>query len=211
MSIPKKLKVIRNPGRGHYDKETIYRILDRTFLCHTGFIHEGYPVVIPTLFGRDGDTLYLHGSQASRMMKDLEAGADVCITVTNVDGLVLARSAYHHSMNYESVVIFGKAKVVPDADKVRTLKVVSDHLLKGRWEDVRQPNAKELKATMVLSVSLENASAKIRSGDPVDEKEDYSLPHWAGIIPVKTMFGPPESDKKLLKKILPPDYLRVLE
>jgi nitroimidazol reductase NimA-like FMN-containing flavoprotein (pyridoxamine 5'-phosphate oxidase superfamily) len=211
MPASKKTKVTRNPKRGHYDKETIYSILDEAFLCHVAFVHEGYPVVIPTLFGRDGDRIFIHGSQASRMLKDLSQGIDVSIAVTNVHGIVLARSAYHHSMNYGSVVLFGKAVVVEDPQaRIDALKIISEHMLRGRWDDVRLPNDKELKATMVLEVPLTEASAKIRTGDPIDEKEDYELEIWAGILPVETGFGKPVRDTKLAPGITLPDYLKNL-
>lgn len=208
MPPSKKIKVTRNPKRGHYDRETVNRILDANFLCHAGFVHDGYPVVIPTLYGRDGDTVYLHGSSASRMMKDLRAGIEVCLTVTQVHGLVLARSAYHHSMNYESVVLFGRAHTVDgDTEKVRALKVISDHLLAGRWEDVRPPNDLELRATAVLALPIGEASAKIRTGPPVDEEEDYALYTWAGVLPLETRYGVPQPDPRLNDSISLPPYL----
>lgn len=193
--IERKIKVIRAPKRGHYDKETIYRILDQDYLCHVGFVHEGSPVVIPTLYGRHENAVYLHGSMASRMMKNLEKGCEVCITVTQVDGLVLARSAFHHSMNYQSVVVFGTAELVTDEEKTMALKVISDQIIADRWEEVRKPNEKEMKATMVLKISLDQASAKIRTGGPVDEKADHSLDVWAGHVPVKRQYLPPITDE----------------
>ena len=178
-----RTKIKRVPKRGQYDQETIHQILDKEFVCHVGFIHESYPVVIPTLYGRYHNHLYLHGSMASRMMKALSTGIDVCLTVTRVNGLVLARSAFHHSANYESVVLFGKAIAVTDADeKLRGLQLVSEHIIPGRWQEVRQPNAKELKATMLLKIPIDEASAKVRTGGPVDDKEDYDLNIWAGEI-----------------------------
>ena len=203
----RKIQVIRAPKRGAYDKSTIYDILDSCFLCHVGFVHDKYPVVIPTLFGRKDDNIYIHGSSASRMVKDLSEGIDVCITVTRVDGLVLARSAYHHSMNYASVVMFGKAQLVPDAEKEAALKVVSDHILDNRWEDCRLPNEKELKATKVLSLKIDEASAKIRQGPPLDEKEDYELSYWAGVVPIAQTYGQPIPDPLLNNAIKTPDYL----
>lgn len=178
-----KSKVKRVPKRGHYDAETIYRILDQEFVCHVGFVHEGYPVVIPTSFGRNGDWIYLHGSTASRMMKDLGQEIDLCLTVTRVHGLVLAKSAFHHSMNYESVVIFGKGKWVTDPEeKIAGLKCLSDHIIQGRWEEVREPSAKELKGTALLSFQISDASAKIRTGPPGDDAADEVLPIWRGVI-----------------------------
>ncbi|MEL6561760.1 MAG: pyridoxamine 5'-phosphate oxidase family protein [Bacteroidota bacterium] len=193
--IDRKIKVIRAPKRGHYDKETIYRILDQDFLCHVGFVHEGSPVVIPTLYGRDSNSLYIHGSMASRMMKNLEKGCEVCITITQVDGLVLARSAFHHSMNYQSVVVFGIAELVTGKEKMTALEVISDQIIADRWEEVRKPNEKEMKATMVLKISLDQASAKIRTGGPVDEEADHSLDVWAGHVPVKRQYLAPMTDK----------------
>ena len=187
-------KVKRIPDRGHYDKETLYKILDDTCICHVGFVMEGQPFVIPTIYGRKGNTLYLHGATTSRMLKILETGAPVCLTVTHVDGLVLARSTFHHSMNYRSAVVFGTARLVDAEKKVEALEIITEHILKGRWEESRQPNAKELKATSVLAVEIEQASSKIRTGPPGDEKEDYELPIWAGVIPMKTVYGEPEAD-----------------
>jgi len=212
MSTNKKTKVTRVPKRGHYDKETIYNVLDEGYLCHAGFIHEGYPVVIPTMFGREGNKIYIHGSSASRMMKDLERGIDVCITITNIHGIVLARSAYHHSMNYGSVVLFGKATAITDTDrKVHALKVISDHLLPGRWDDVRPPSELELRATKVLEMEIDEASAKIRTGDPGEEKEDYALNCWAGILPLKKGYGRPIKDSLLRENIPVPNYIKELE
>lgn len=190
--IAQKIKVKRVPKRGIYDRETIYRILDEGRVCHVGFVHEGYPVVIPTAYGRKGDLLYLHGANSSRMMKNLAQGVDVCVTVTHEHGLVLAKSAFHHSMNYASAVVFGKATQVVDVEeKNEALKAISEHLLQGRWDEVRPPNAKELKATMVLALSIEEASAKVRSGPPGDDKEDEGLDIWAGVVPMTNRFEQP--------------------
>ena len=195
MAASEKIKVKRVPKRGSYDRETIYRILDKEFVCHVGFIHEGYPVVIPTLYGRQGDSIYLHGSMASRMMKNLSQGLEMCVTVTLINGLVLARSAFHHSANYESVVLFGKAIPVDDpVEKNEGLRLVSEHIIPGRWEECRQPNAKELKGTMLLKISIDEASAKIRVGGPVDDKEDYDLDIWAGVLPIVKKYGNPVID-----------------
>lgn len=208
MKTPDKIRVKRNPKRGHYDKETVYAILDEAFLCHVAFVHEGYPVVIPTLFGRDDDTIYIHGSSASRLIRDLRGGISVSIAVTNVHGIVLARSAYHHSMNYGSAVLFGKAEPVDDHDeKLHALKVISEHLLPGRWDDVRGPNELEMKATNVMAVPLDEVSAKIRTGDPGEEKEDYGLDCWAGILPLEIKWGKPQADALLRAGIEIPDYL----
>jgi uncharacterized protein len=193
-----RTRVRRMPERGAYDSDVIYAILDEGFICHVGFALEGSPVVIPTGYGRVGNTLYIHGSAASRMLRSLKTGIDVCVTVTLLDGLVLARSAFHHSMNYRSVVVFGKATAVEDADeKVKALLAISDHIIKGRWNEVRQPTAQELKATTVLAVPLIEASAKIRSGPPKDDEEDYALPVWAGVLPISISYGEPISDPLL--------------
>ena len=192
MAKNQKTTVKRVPKRGAYDTETIYAILDRSYYCNVGFIHEGYPVVIPTAYGRYSDEIYLHGSMASRMMKNLAEGLDVCVTVTNLTGLVLAKSAFHHSMNYESVVIFGRAVMLnSDEDKMKGLKAFTDHALPHRWEECRLPNDKELKGTMVLKLSLENASAKIRDEGASDDKADESLSIWTGVLPIQTNIGKP--------------------
>lgn len=192
-----KSKVKRAPSRAIYEREGIYKILDKEHLCHVGFIHEGHPVVIPTLYGRRGDNLYIHGASVSRMMKEIEKGIDVCISVGNVTGLVLARSAFHHSANYESVVIFGKGHLVSSEDKSEALKIISDHIIEGRWEEVREPSLKELKATSVIRIEITEASAKKREGDPVDDKPDYELDVWAGVLPVEKRYGSPIPDSKL--------------
>ncbi len=192
-----KTKVKRAPKRGHYDKETIYQILDVSQICHIAFVYKGHPVSIPTIFGRSGDKLYIHGATVSRMIVELEKGLDLSLSVAHVDGLVLARSAFHHSMNYRSVVLFGTAKLVPEDQANDALKAISDHLIPGRWEEVREPSTKELKATKVLEINIDEASAKIRTGGPVDDKEDYDLDIWAGVLPFKTMIGEPIDDEKL--------------
>lgn len=190
--IDSKIRVKRVPKRGKYDQQTIYKILDNASHCHVGFIHENYPVVIPTAYGRADDFIYLHGSTASRMMKNLAEGLDVCVTVTNLTGFVLAKSAFHHSMNYESVVIFGKARLVEaEEEKLYALKAFSDHMLPGRWEEVRPPNQKELKGTMVLKLSLDQASAKIRDEGPVDDVADADLSTWTGVLPIEKSFSAP--------------------
>jgi uncharacterized protein len=197
MTPTAKSKIKRVPKRGHYDRETIYKILDESQICHIAFSHNGHPVSIPTIFGRSGDTLYIHGASVSRMIQELEKGLEISLSVAHVDGLVLARSAFHHSMNYRSVVVFGTGRLVADEDKNEALKVISDHLIPGRWEEVRLPNAKELKATKVLEIAIDEASAKIRTGDPVDDEEDYALDIWAGVLPFKNMANTPISDGKL--------------
>lgn len=193
-----RTRVARLPERGAYDRETIYSILDSTFICHVGFVADGQPVVIPTGYGRRGDRLFIHGSAASRMLRGLKGGLDCCVTVTLLDGLVLARSAFHHSMNYRSVVVLGCAIVVEDdAEKIAALEVITENIVPGRWREVRPPSAQELKATLVLSLGLEEASAKIRRGPPKDEAEDYTLPVWAGVVPARLSFGEPEPDPAL--------------
>jgi len=197
MNNTEKSKIKRVPKRGHYDEKTIDQVLDAGQICHIGFIHQGHPVVIPTIYGRSGNRLYLHGASVSRLIVELEKGIDISLSVANVDGLVLARSAFHHSMNYRSVVIFGKARLVEEHEKDKALKIISDHLIPGRWEEVRQPNKKELKATKVLEISIEEASAKIRTGGPVDDVEDYELDIWAGVLPFKKQVMSPIDDEKL--------------
>ncbi len=186
--------VRRLPKRGHYDRKTIFGILDDSFLCHVGFEVDGQPWVIPTAYGRDGEVLYLHGSSKSRMIRHLATGAPLCLTVTHLDGLVLARSAFHHSMNYRSAVIFGTATLVEGEEKMHALEVISEQILKGRWAEVRQPNPIELKATGVLKINIEQASAKIRTGPPGDEPEDHALPIWAGVVPAEHTWKEPLPD-----------------
>ena len=209
MHLTKRTELRRLPARGSYDPATIHAILDAGFLAHVGFQVEGQPFVIPTLYGRQGDRLYLHGSAASRMLRNLETGVPACITVTLVDGLVLARSAFHHSINYRSVMAFGAARALTDVgQKTHALRVVSEHLIAGRWDDVRQPNEKELKATAVLEFFIEEASAKVRTGGPVDDEEDYELPVWAGVLPVRLQAQPPVPDSRLAEDLAVPQYLR---
>ena len=191
MKAPDKIRVKRQPKRGHYDKETIYRILDSDFMCTISFVHQGVPVGIPTIYGRKGNTLYLHGAGTSRMMTELDKGVDLCVTMFNVHGLVLAKSAFHHSLNYESVVVFGKGKAVAPEDKMEALKAVSDQILKGRWEESRLPNEKELKATSVIAIDITEASAKIRTGPPGDDKADEHLPIWSGVVPIQKQYLAP--------------------
>jgi nitroimidazol reductase NimA-like FMN-containing flavoprotein (pyridoxamine 5'-phosphate oxidase superfamily) len=189
----------RYPTRGVFDKAQVFPILDEAFLCHVGFVADGNPVVIPTAFARSGEKIYVHGSAASRMLRTLHAGVEVCVTVTLLDGLVLARSGFHHSMNYRSVVIFGKATLVTDPDeKVAALRCLTNQIVPGRWDQVRPPTEKELKATSVLSLPLEEVSAKVRTGGPIDDDEDYALPIWAGVIPAGLKFGEPVADGRVL-------------
>ncbi len=202
-----RTKLKRLPKRGHFDNETVYAILDEGFICHVGFAPEGQPFVIPTGYARVDDKLYIHGSQASRMLRTLSGGVDACVTVTILDGLVLARSAFHHSMNYRSVVIFGRATLVEDRhEKMAALIALSEHIIRGRWDDVREPTEQEMRATTVLSLPLDEASAKIRTGPPVDDEEDYALPVWAGIIPLRLEAGEPIKDPRLPVGISVPAY-----
>jgi uncharacterized protein len=209
MTFPQtdRTKLKRLPKRGHFDRETVYGILDEGFICHIGFVVDGHPVVIPTGYARVDDKLYIHGSQASRMLRTLANGVEACVTVTLLDGLVLARSAFHHSMNYRSVVVFGKATLVEDPqEKMSALFALSEQIIRGRWNDVREPTELEMKATTVLSLTLEEASAKIRTGPPLDDEEDYSLPMWAGVVPLKLTAGEPVKDPRLPNGVPAPDY-----
>jgi nitroimidazol reductase NimA-like FMN-containing flavoprotein (pyridoxamine 5'-phosphate oxidase superfamily) len=209
MNLTKRTELRRIPDRGSHDWGTINQILDAGFLAHVGFCVDGQPFVIPTLYGRDGEKLYLHGSAASRMLRELETGIPACVTVTLVDGLVLARSAFDHSMNYRAVVAFGSARKVADpGQKVKSLRIISEHLIAGRWADVRGPSEKELKATTVLEFSIEEASSKVRSGPPLDDESDYGLPVWAGILPLEMKSRPPIPDDRLIKGVTLPDYAR---
>ena len=202
-----RTRLKRLPKRGHFDRETVYGILDEGFICHVGFAAEGQPFVIPTGYARDGDRLYIHGSQASRMLRTLSAGLDVCVTVTIVDGLVLARSAFHHSMNYRSVVVFGRATLVEDREeKLAALLALSEHFIRGRWAEVREPTEEELIMTTVLTLPLVEVSAKIRTGPPLDDEEDYSMPVWAGVIPLRLEAGEPIQDPRLPAGIKAPEY-----
>src|SRR5258707_8044338 len=203
-----RTQVKRLPKRGKYDSETVYKILDEAFVCHVGFVVDGQPFVIPTNFGRVGDTVYLHGSAASRMLRTLSGGIPVCVTVTLVDGLVLARSAFHHSVNYRSVVILGTAKLVEDpTQKMEALRLFTEHVMKGRWDEIRWPNEQELKGTTVLALPLEEVSAKVRVGGPVDDGEDYSLPVWAGVLPLAQTKGAPGPDTRLKEGTPVPQYI----
>lgn len=193
-----KTRVKRAPKRGHYDTETIHKILDNDFICQVGFVHHDYPVVIPTIYGRKGDYIYFHGASVSRLLVTLEKGFPVSINVTQTNGIVLARSAFHHSLNYHSVTVFGIAELVTDEnERMEALKVVSDQIIPLRWEEARLPNEKELKATKVLKLKITEASAKIRTGPPKDEKDDYELDIWAGVVPIEKRYGTPIADPDL--------------
>ena len=203
-----RTKVKRLPARGHYDRETINAILDEGFICHVGFVVDGQPYVIPTGYARVDDQLYIHGSAASRMLRNLSKGIEVCVTVTLIDGLVLARSAFHHSINYRSVVVLGKATLVEENDeKEKALEAITEHIVPGRWADVRWPNELELKGTSVLRLPVDEASAKIRTGDPKDDEEDYAMDVWAGVLPLALQTGAPVTDGRLDPSIEPPGYV----
>jgi uncharacterized protein len=193
-----RTRLVREADRAVYDREAAYRILDEGFLCHVGFVVDGQPFVIPTSYGRKHESLYIHGSAASRMLRQMKESVPVCITVTLLDGLVLARSIFNHSMNYRSVVVLGKATLVDDpTEKTEALRLLSEHIIPGRWADSRQPNERELKATSVLRVPIEEFSAKVRQGPAVDDEEDYSFPTWAGVVPLEMVAGKPIDDARL--------------
>jgi nitroimidazol reductase NimA-like FMN-containing flavoprotein (pyridoxamine 5'-phosphate oxidase superfamily) len=209
MPVSQRVRVRRLPKHAAYDRATIHAILDEALVSHLGFVHNGQPFVIPTLHARIGERLYVHGSSASRMLGSLGAGVPACVTVTLLDGLVLARSAFHHSVNYRSVVLLGTAVAVTDeAEKVAALRAFTEHLVAGRWDDIRPPTPQELKATSVMYLPLQEASAKVRSGPPVDDEEDYALGAWAGVVPLQLQAGAPVNDPLLSDGIVPPAYAR---
>lgn len=209
LTVTPRTQIRRLPQRGEYEREIIYQILDEGLVCHVGFAIDGQPFVIPTAYGRVGDRLYIHGSPASRMLRSLQSGIEVCVTVTLLDGLVLARSAFHHSMNYRSVAIFGKAMVVQQPNlKLEALKAFTEHIIPERWADVRQPSPQEIQGTLVLSLPLDEASAKVRTGLPNDDEADYSLPVWAGVVPLQLTVTDPIADPRLPPEIsLLPAYV----
>lgn len=193
-----RTRLVREAERAVYDREAAYRILDEGFLCHVGFVVDGQPFVIPTSYGRKDDCLFIHGSAASRMLRQMKESVPVCITVTLLDGLVMARSIFNHSMNYRSVVVLGKATLVDNPEeKLEALRLLSEHIIPGRWADARQPNERELKATSVLRVPIEEFSAKVRTGPVIDDEEDYSFPTWAGVVPLEMKAGTPIDDSRL--------------
>lgn len=209
LDVTSRTKIKRMPSRGHYERELIYQILDEGLVCHVGFVVDSQPFVIPTAYGRLGNCLYIHGASASRMMRSLASGIEVCVTVTLLDGLVLARTVFHHSMNYRSVVIFGTATLVEDADeKLKALEVFTEHIVPGRWAEARQPNRQELAVTSVLALPLDEASAKVRTGLPNDEEQDYDIPVWAGVIPLELTAGEPIASDRLQPGITLPAYAR---
>jgi nitroimidazol reductase NimA-like FMN-containing flavoprotein (pyridoxamine 5'-phosphate oxidase superfamily) len=196
----------RLPARGHFDRATVNAILDEALVCHVGFVSDGQPFVIPTIHARAGDQVFVHGSAASRMLKTLQGGVPVCLTATLLDGLVLARSAFHHSMNYRSVVVLGDATPVTDErEKWDALHAIVEHVAPGRWSEVREPSAKELAGTLVLRLPIEEASAKVRTGPPLDDEEDYALECWAGVLPLRLTPGTPVPDPRMpAGRALPP-------
>src|ERR1700737_3228608 len=202
-----RTRFAREPQRGVYDRATAYEILDQGFVCHVGFVVDGQPFVIPTGYGRSGQNLDIHGPAASRMLRNLEQGVPVCVTVTLLEGLVLARSIFNHSMNYRSVIVLGTAVAVEDpGEKLQALRALSEHILPGRWADSRQPNEKELKATLVMRLPIEEFSSKVRQGPPIDDEEDYSFHTWAGVIPLNVVPGAPINDPRLDAKTPVPAY-----
>lgn len=201
-------RVRRVPKRGHYDKATIYPIVDASLIGHVGIADGDQPIVIPTLIARDGDTLLLHGAATSRLLKHAEQGKSICVTVTHIDGLVLARSAFHHSVNYRSAVLFGTGRAVTDYDeKMHALAIFTDKLIPGRWDDTRQPNPIEMKATAVIAIEIESASAKVRAAGVADDEEDYALDYWAGVVPITSSYGEPVADDRLPENIPVPHYV----
>lgn len=209
LKITTRTKVNRFPKRASYEVEEVYKILDQSFVCQIGFKIDGQVNIIPTLYGRKNDLIFIHGSKNSRMLKSFSSGEDICLSVTTIDGIVMARSAFHHSVNYRSVVLFGKpSEIINNKEKTDALEAIFDHFIPGRWDDVRKPNEKELNLTSVFSVKIDEASAKMRSGPPADDKEDYSLKIWAGIIPIKKIYGEPVRDDLLPESLILPDYIK---
>jgi nitroimidazol reductase NimA-like FMN-containing flavoprotein (pyridoxamine 5'-phosphate oxidase superfamily) len=203
-----RTRIVREPQRAVYDRAAAYQILDEGFICHVGFSVDNQPYVIPTGYGRSGDNLYIHGSAASRMLRNLDQGIPVCVTVTLLDGLVLARSIFNHSMNYRSVVVLGTATAVTDAaEKLRALRLLSEHILPGRWAESRFPNEKEIKATTVLRLPIEEFSAKVRQGPAIDDEEDYAFRTWAGVLPLNIVPGAALRDDRCDPSIPEPSYV----
>ena len=209
MADVSRVTVRRLPERGVYDRETIDRIVDEALICHVGFVDGGQPYVIPTIHARIGDVLYIHGSTGSRMQRTLATGTPVCVTATLVDGLVLARAQFHHSMNYRSVVVLGTARVVDsEEERDRALRAVVEHVMEGRSSGSRPPNRKELAATSIVAIPIDEASAKIRTGPPKDEEVDHDLPIWAGVVPLTLVARPPEPAEGLPDGVELPDHVR---
>lgn len=193
-----KSRVVRGPKRAHYDEKTLYEVLDDGIMCHVSYLYEGSPIIIPTAYARKGSTIYVHGAVKNRMMNSILSQEEACVAVTHLDGMVLARSAFHHSFNYRSAVVFGTPlKIEGDQEKNDILKLITDNIIPDRWDEVREPSAKELKGTLVIGIEIEEASVKIRSGAPVDDDADYDLPIWAGEFPLRQVFQDPIKDSKL--------------
>ncbi len=204
----KRTRVRRKPARGSYERQEVHKILDQALVCHVAFVVDGHPFAMPTIHARRDETLYLHGSNGSRMLRVAGAGEPLCVTATIVDGIVLARSAFHHSLNYRSAVVLGAGRVVADAEEKRlALEAVVEHIMPSRTADARGPSKKELKATTVVAIPLEEASAKVRTGPPVDDDEDLSLPVWAGVLPLSLQHGAPTPDPELVESIELPGYV----
>ena len=213
MTYPKTTRstLKRLAERGHYDEASVHKVLDAGLVAHVAIAPEGQPVVIPVLYARMGNEIVFHGAKASRLMKTLQNGGPVCVAVTLLDGLVLARSLFEHSMNYRSVVAFGTGRLIADREeKLETLRAIAEHMLPGRWDDARRPTEKELNATTVVAVKIDEASAKIRTGGPEDNEEDYALPVWAGVLPILQVYGQPKADERLAPDSLVPGYLKNL-
>jgi hypothetical protein len=204
-----RTRVVREPERANYDRKVVNQILDEGFICHVGFAVDGQPFVIPTSYGRDDDVLYIHGSAASRMLRNVGAGIPMCVTVTLLDGLVLARSIFNHSMNYRSVVVLGTGTAIEDRnEKLTALRLLSEHIVPGRWNEARRPNEKELKATTIIRLPIQEFSAKIRQGPAIDDEEDYAFPVWAGVLPLTLVTGDPINDSRLAEGITVPGYIK---
>ena len=199
---PAKSRVVRGPKRAHYDEKTLYEVLDDGFMCHVSYLYEGSPIIIPTAYARKGNTIYIHGAIKNRMMNSILGQGEACVAVTHLDGMVLARSAFHHSFNYRSAVVFGAPfKIEGDQEKNEILKLITDNIIPDRWNEVREPSAKELKGTLVIGIEIEEASVKIRSGAPVDDDADYDLPIWAGEFPLRQVFQDPIKDSRLSQEL----------
>ena len=204
-----RTRIKRLHQRAHYDRETVYAILDAGLVCHVGYVIDGQPYVTPTAYWREGDRVYWHGSSASRMLRQVSSGIPVCVTVSLLDGLVLARSGFHSSINYRSLIALGEAQMVEDAaHKLAALEAFSERLTPGRWAELRPPTTQEIKATTVLSLHLEEVAAKVRTGPPADDEEDYDLDIWAGVVPLRMVADAPQADERLKAGIAAPDYLK---
>lgn len=205
----KRNRVARLPKRGHYDRATIYPIVDAALVCHVGFVQDGQPFVLPTLHARDGDDMLLHGATTSRMLRYIQEGHPICLTMTLVDGIVLARSVFHHSINYRSAVLFGRGELIDDpAERLSAMERLTERIMPGRWADARPPSAQELKATTMIRVVVESGSAKVRTGPPGDDPEDLELPYWSGVLPLHEVAGDPQHDPTLQPGIGVPAYLQ---